>query len=339
MSGFTALNSSSPKVATKAAVTASSPAAVNGTTDEQPNAGSAAPAPAPAPPAAETAPPPVSEQTPTDAPVAVDVPAPVDAPISAQESVEAAAPASGSIEVAVDAPAEAQPAAESSGPHSPTQTENLPTQGSKRNQSTAAQADAEASNKRKRSRSNEGRSQLPNHAPKRTQQSPPRRTRARTPDSTVTVTPQNGDSNHAETQSKDKEVWYAQSEPDLNQPPETPQTPHHHAPSAGAAQAPADQQLVQRQSQQQQQVDYVPITPQADSRAVVQYQQASYSEPRPTNAVVQLDPKKRKRNFSNRTKTGCLTCRRRKKKCDEAKPECKPQIMNPWPSYRATSGT
>lgn len=26
--------------------------------------------------------------------------------------------------------------------------------------------------------------------------------------------------------------------------------------------------------------------------------------------------------FSNRTKTGCLTCRRRKKKCDEAKPEC-----------------
>ena len=27
--------------------------------------------------------------------------------------------------------------------------------------------------------------------------------------------------------------------------------------------------------------------------------------------------------FANRTKTGCQTCRRRKKKCDEAKPECK----------------
>lgn len=40
------------------------------------------------------------------------------------------------------------------------------------------------------------------------------------------------------------------------------------------------------------------------------------------DAVVS-DPKKRKRNFSNRTKTGCLTCRKRKKKCDEAKPECK----------------
>ena len=35
-----------------------------------------------------------------------------------------------------------------------------------------------------------------------------------------------------------------------------------------------------------------------------------------------LDPKKRKRNFSNRTKTGCHTCRQRKKKCDEAKPTC-----------------
>jgi hypothetical protein len=35
-----------------------------------------------------------------------------------------------------------------------------------------------------------------------------------------------------------------------------------------------------------------------------------------------LDPKKRKRNFSNRTKTGCMTCRKRKKKCDETRPEC-----------------
>ena len=31
---------------------------------------------------------------------------------------------------------------------------------------------------------------------------------------------------------------------------------------------------------------------------------------------------KRKRNFSNRTKTGCLTCRNRKKKCDETQPIC-----------------
>ena len=32
--------------------------------------------------------------------------------------------------------------------------------------------------------------------------------------------------------------------------------------------------------------------------------------------------KQRKRQFANRTKTGCITCRRRKKKCDEGKPEC-----------------
>lgn len=31
---------------------------------------------------------------------------------------------------------------------------------------------------------------------------------------------------------------------------------------------------------------------------------------------------KRKRNFSNRTKTGCLTCRKRKKKCGEERPYC-----------------
>jgi len=37
---------------------------------------------------------------------------------------------------------------------------------------------------------------------------------------------------------------------------------------------------------------------------------------------MQADHKKRKRNFSNRTKTGCMTCRKRKKKCDESRPEC-----------------
>ena len=36
-----------------------------------------------------------------------------------------------------------------------------------------------------------------------------------------------------------------------------------------------------------------------------------------------MDPKRRKRNFSNRTKSGCHTCRSRKKKCDEGKPNCK----------------
>ncbi|KAF2399092.1 trimeric LpxA-like protein [Trichodelitschia bisporula] len=50
--------------------------------------------------------------------------------------------------------------------------------------------------------------------------------------------------------------------------------------------------------------------------------QEEYSGMVTTNAGVQVDPKKRKRAFTNRTKTGCQTCRRRKKKCDEGKPEC-----------------
>ncbi|KAF3905854.1 hypothetical protein AA313_de0207548 [Arthrobotrys entomopaga] len=46
----------------------------------------------------------------------------------------------------------------------------------------------------------------------------------------------------------------------------------------------------------------------------------------PINGTNQTPPgqpeTKRKRIFSNRTKTGCITCRRRKKKCDEGKPHC-----------------
>jgi hypothetical protein len=55
---------------------------------------------------------------------------------------------------------------------------------------------------------------------------------------------------------------------------------------------------------------------------------SSYGEHRP-DSMLQHDPKKRKRNFSNRTKTGCLTCRKRKKKCDEQKPECKLYCVSP----------
>jgi hypothetical protein len=40
------------------------------------------------------------------------------------------------------------------------------------------------------------------------------------------------------------------------------------------------------------------------------------------HGTMQVAPK-RKRVFSNRTKTGCMTCRRRKKKCDEQHPACK----------------
>ncbi|KAF2002650.1 hypothetical protein P154DRAFT_131490 [Amniculicola lignicola CBS 123094] len=65
-----------------------------------------------------------------------------------------------------------------------------------------------------------------------------------------------------------------------------------------------------------------------------------------TRAGVQVDTKKRRR-FANRTKTGCGTCRRRKKKCDETKPECNNCLRGgficegyankvPWPKNGAT---
>ncbi|RMZ88682.1 hypothetical protein DV736_g4101, partial [Chaetothyriales sp. CBS 134916] len=49
----------------------------------------------------------------------------------------------------------------------------------------------------------------------------------------------------------------------------------------------------------------------------------SASKPAPAyEQEVNGQAKKRKRTFANRTKSGCMTCRRRKKKCDEGRPEC-----------------
>lgn len=53
-----------------------------------------------------------------------------------------------------------------------------------------------------------------------------------------------------------------------------------------------------------------------------------YASDKP-QAAVQVGPK-RKRVFSNRTKTGCMTCRRRKKKCDEQHPSCKATLVEHW---------
>lgn len=47
----------------------------------------------------------------------------------------------------------------------------------------------------------------------------------------------------------------------------------------------------------------------------------AYGTDRASQGAVQAGPK-RKRVFSNRTKTGCMTCRKRKKKCDEGHPYC-----------------
>ncbi|KAI1292559.1 hypothetical protein F5Y03DRAFT_19966 [Xylaria venustula] len=66
--------------------------------------------------------------------------------------------------------------------------------------------------------------------------------------------------------------------------------------------------------------DYSATSPDGDESSMLYG--GTYSQDQSRDPVIQSDPKKRKRNFSNRTKTGCLTCRKRKKKCDESKPEC-----------------
>ena len=64
------------------------------------------------------------------------------------------------------------------------------------------------------------------------------------------------------------------------------------------------------------------VSPDQDDQSHGPYD-GDYGTPRSTASQIEMDRKRRKRVFSNRTKTGCMTCRRRKKKCDEQHPECK----------------
>jgi hypothetical protein len=89
-------------------------------------------------------------------------------------------------------------------------------------------------------------------------------------------------------------------------------------------------EVLQRASQNidaQQRRDYEQSSPNDDDRSANTSSYSPYGSDR-REISTQADLKKRKRNFSNRTKTGCMTCRRRKKKCDEARPECKRPSQN-----------
>lgn len=91
--------------------------------------------------------------------------------------------------------------------------------------------------------------------------------------------------------------------------------------SAGSVPSQTDEQISEalRRGTEDSQGQYSPTSPEDGDESGFY---GPYSADRREDSLVQSDPKKRKRNFSNRTKTGCLTCRRRKKKCDEQKPEC-----------------
>lgn len=80
--------------------------------------------------------------------------------------------------------------------------------------------------------------------------------------------------------------------------------------------------------------DYTNTSPDAEDRSAAAHGSPYGSEQR-QDSLLHHDPKKRKRNFSNRTKTGCLTCRKRKKKCDESKPECELLIL----SFQSSAST
>lgn len=68
-------------------------------------------------------------------------------------------------------------------------------------------------------------------------------------------------------------------------------------------------------------------------------QYADYGTNRSSQSGMDMDRKRRKRVFSNRTKTGCMTCRRRKKKCDEQHPECKSKSCRGFSTCSLLSGS
>ncbi|KAI0394667.1 hypothetical protein F5Y17DRAFT_244106 [Xylariaceae sp. FL0594] len=99
---------------------------------------------------------------------------------------------------------------------------------------------------------------------------------------------------------------------------------HDSREAAGSAQPPSEEQTgesVRRAASHADSMhDYPATSPDGEDNSMLYG--SGYSQDQSRDPVIQSDPKKRKRNFSNRTKTGCLTCRKRKKKCDETKPEC-----------------
>ena len=121
-------------------------------------------------------------------------------------------------------------------------------------------------------------------------------------------------------ENRDKEPWHPP-------PNRDERTPYGSRPSSAVSpQAQSDDQIgeaLRRATSQTDHGEYPNTSPEADDRSI-SYYGGQYSSEQRQNAMLQHDPKKRKRNFSNRTKTGCMTCRKRKKKCDETKPECTP---------------
>ncbi|KAH7326054.1 hypothetical protein B0I35DRAFT_493821 [Stachybotrys elegans] len=172
--------------------------------------------------------------------------------------------------------------------------------------------EVDGSGKRKRSNSVEVRaeSQAREHSAERDTASP--RAGSRDPYGT----PQR-EYRHLSDEHREKESWYTNHIRDERSPYDTQQN------SATSTHGHTEEQIgdaLRTATSQADHGDYPQTSPDGDDRSLPLYGGSYTSDHR--QDILQHDPKKRKRNFSNRTKTGCLTCRKRKKKCDEQKPEC-----------------
>ena len=218
------------------------------------------------------------------------------------------------------APAPAQPQTTPDVPS--TKRESWSAQSSERPQFPSANyPDVEGSHKRKRSESIEVRRET------RVQERTPAPESATAPTHTesreVYGTPQR-DYRHYGDEQREKDGWYAQQSHDDRSPYDTQQN------SAVSTQGQTEEQIgdaLRRAAGQMDHSDYPQTSPDGDDRSINVYSGGGqYTPEHRQDSMMSHDSKKRKRNFSNRTKTGCLTCRRRKKKCDEQKPECKSSV-------------
>jgi len=118
-------------------------------------------------------------------------------------------------------------------------------------------------------------------------------------------------------QSQSAKGWYSQEPQSTSQTYSTQRTD------------PADLHLAEtlqeesRMYEQQSQRGGGTDSPEDDDERGTPQRYAEYGTGNTPLSGVEAERKRRKRVFSNRTKTGCMTCRRRKKKCDEQHPECK----------------
>lgn len=180
--------------------------------------------------------------------------------------------------------------------------------------------DIESSNKRKRSDSIEARRDLPQQAERTEERQPSPPVQVEYPPDRLKTPPMRPYDPYGEEERAHHDAWI-----DSMRREEGPRRVYREPQSAAPNSANTDEQIgetLRRATSQIDHSDYPQTSPDGDDQSISMYS-GQYTPEERRDGVIQSDPKKRKRNFSNRTKTGCLTCRKRKKKCDENKPECK----------------